>query len=169
MLQYIKGDATAPVGNDPKIIPHCCNDVGRWGSGFVLAVSKRWPQAKELYMAWYRANPSILSNNLNDACEVTGRMALGESQIIRVEPDIWVVNIIGQHGIGMGSGGRPPVRYDALKKGFQATCRWAGIHKASVHMPRVGAGLAGGHWGNIENMIKTEMVNRGVEVTVYDL
>ncbi len=96
-------------------------------------------------------------------------MSLGESQIIQVEPDIWVVNIIGQHGIGTGSSGRPPIRYDALKKGFQATCRWAGIHKASVHMPRVGAGLAGGSWQSIEMFIKTELVNREVEVTVYDL
>jgi O-acetyl-ADP-ribose deacetylase (regulator of RNase III) len=169
MLQYIKGDATAPVGNIPKIIPHCCNDVGRFGAGFAAAVAKRWPTVKDLYLGWYRSNPTILSNDSNGACEVSDRMSLGETQIIKVEPDIWVVNIIGQHGTGMGSGGRPPVRYDALKKGFAATCRWAHIHEAGIHMPRVGAGLAGGHWGNIENIIKLELVNRGIEVTVYDL
>lgn len=169
MLQYVKGDATQPQGPGPKIIPHCCNDVGRWGAGFVLALSRRWPQTKDLYVAWYRSDPVLLANESNGVVEVSGRMALGESQIIRVEPDIWVVNIVGQHGTGMGSGGRPPVRYDSLKKGLQAVARWANIHKASVHAPRLGAGLAGGHWGNIEAMIKSEVVNRGVEVTVYDL
>lgn len=168
-LQYVKGDATAPIGPGPKLIPHCCNDVGRWGAGFVLAVSRRWPQTKDLYMAWYKSNPEVLSNENNLALEVTGRMGLGESQLIRVASDIWVVNIVGQHGVGMGAGGRPPIRYEALRKGLQATCRWAGIHKASVHMPRIGAGLAGGHWGNIETMVKNEIVHRGIEVTVYDL
>lgn len=169
MLQYLKGDATKPATPGPKIIPHCCNDVGRFGAGFALAVAKKWPQVKELYLAWYRSDPAILSNDSNGVTEVSGRMSLGESQIVRVEPDLWVVNIIGQHGTGTGSGGRPPVRYEALKKGFQATFRWADIHKAAVHMPRVGAGLAGGHWGNIETLIKTEIVNKGIEVTVYDL
>lgn len=169
MLQYVKGDATAPIGDGPKIIPHCCNDVGRFGAGFALAVAKKWPEVRNLYMDWYRSDPVVLSNDSNGACVVSDRMSLGESQVIKVESNVWVINIIGQHGTGMGSGGRSPIRYEALKKGFQSTCRWAGIHEASVHMPRVGAGLAGGHWGNIEAMVKTELVNRGVEVTVYDL
>jgi O-acetyl-ADP-ribose deacetylase (regulator of RNase III) len=95
-------------------------------------------------------------------------MGLGESQLVKVESELWVSNIIGQHGIGVGSGGRPPIRYDALKKGFQATARWASIHGATVHMPRIGAGLAGGSWPSIEGFIKNELVRRNVEVTVYD-
>ena len=39
---YLKGDATKPEGLGTKIIAHVCNDVGLWGKGFVLAVSKRW-------------------------------------------------------------------------------------------------------------------------------
>lgn len=159
MINYVKGDATRSL--PPALIPHCCNDVGRFGAGFALAVAKRWPHAKDMYLAWYRSETDL------PGVEVTGRIGLGESQLIEVAPSLWVVNIIGQHGVGVGSGGRPPIRYDALKKGLQATARWAKIHKASVHMPRIGSGLAGGHWGNIETMIKTEIVNRGVEVTVY--
>ena len=168
MLQYVKGDATAPVGNGPKIITHCCNDLGRWGAGFVLALSKRWPQARDHYLSWYRGNPLLLTHEV-PGVEVTGHMGLGESQLIKLAPDLWVVNIIGQHGTGSGSGGRPPIRYDAIKKGFQATARWASILGATVHMPRMGAGLAGGSWPSIETFVKNELVNRGVEVTVYDL
>jgi len=167
MIQYVKGDATDPVGDGPKIIAHCCNDIGRWGAGFVLAVSKRWPQARDQYLSWYKGDSLLLTHEV-PGVEVTGRMGLGESQLVKVGSELWVANIIGQHGIGVGSGGRPPIRYDAIKKGLQAVARWASIHKATVHMPRMGAGLAGGSWTSIEGFIKNELVRRGIEVTVYD-
>lgn len=169
MLRYIKGDVTNPQGDGPRVIPHCCNDVGRFGAGVALAIARRWPQVKDLYLAWYRSDPSVLANDSGDTCEVTSRMSLGESQLIKVEPNVWVVNIVGQHGVGMGSGGRPPIRYDALKKGIKATYRWANIHKAEVHTPRLGSGLAGGHWGNIVAILKKEIDDKGVDVVVYDL
>ncbi len=41
-INYVKGDATAPIGIGNKIIVHICNDIGRWGKGFVMALSKKW-------------------------------------------------------------------------------------------------------------------------------
>lgn len=41
-IQYLKGDATNPQVEGNKIITHICNDIGGWGKGFVLAISKRW-------------------------------------------------------------------------------------------------------------------------------
>jgi O-acetyl-ADP-ribose deacetylase (regulator of RNase III) len=161
-LIYVKGDATEPQGNGPKIIAHCCNDLGRWGAGFVVMLGSRWPVAKEAYISWYKDTPNVPG-------EVTGRIALGESQLIKVEENLWVANIVGQHGIGVGGGGKPPIRYNALRKGFAHVYRWATIYKASVHAPRLGSGLAGGHWGNIEALLKTEIADKGVEVFIYDL
>jgi len=40
-INYRHGDATAPKADGPVVIVHVCNDVGKWGKGFVLAVSKR--------------------------------------------------------------------------------------------------------------------------------
>jgi hypothetical protein len=40
---------------------------------------------------------------------------------------------------------------------------------ATVHMPRIGAGLAGGDWGKISRIIEDELAGKGVEVTVYTL
>ena len=40
-LRILKGDATSPQAKGPKIIAHACNDIGGWGAGFVVAVSKR--------------------------------------------------------------------------------------------------------------------------------
>ena len=41
-LSFIKGDATSPQAKGRKIIAHICNDLGKWGKGFVMAVSARW-------------------------------------------------------------------------------------------------------------------------------
>jgi len=39
---------------------------------------------------------------------------------------------------------------------------------ASVHMPRIGCGLAGGRWEEIEPIIGRTLIKNGVPVTVYD-
>ena len=52
-INYLKGDATVPAGDGPKVIVHICNDVGAWGKGFVLAISKRWPTAERDYRKWH--------------------------------------------------------------------------------------------------------------------
>jgi O-acetyl-ADP-ribose deacetylase (regulator of RNase III) len=163
MFVEIKGDATRPEGVGSKIIMHCCNDLGRFGSGFALSVAKQWPKVKDAYIGWYARHESPAG------VEVTGAMGLGEAQLVQVGDELWVANIIGQHGAGMGAGGRAPIRYDALRRGLSAVHRWATIHKATVHAPRIGAGLAGGHWGNIKTMIQNEIINKGVPVTVYVL
>ena len=50
-IQYVKGDATTPQGDGHKIIVHVCNDLGKWGKGFVLAISKRWKEPEATYRA----------------------------------------------------------------------------------------------------------------------
>jgi hypothetical protein len=40
---------------------------------------------------------------------------------------------------------------------------------ATVHMPRIGCGLAGGTWDRIEPLIQNRLIAAGVHVTPYDL
>ncbi|MFR9246851.1 MAG: hypothetical protein ACLVLB_15195 [Bacteroides thetaiotaomicron] len=54
-ILYIKGDATAPIGSGVKVITHICNDIGGWGKGFVLALSKKWKMPEEAYRQWYKS------------------------------------------------------------------------------------------------------------------
>ncbi len=164
-LQYVKGDATDPQGTGNRIVLHCCNDIGGWGSGFVLALSRRWPLAEKAYRAWYRAD---LGNFLNEGIVVLGPLLLGEVQFVCVHPEIWVANLIGQHGVRSYTNPRP-IDYDSFRYGFQKVEAFAKAKAASVHMPRMGAGLAGGDWDTIEKIITAELVNKGVSVTVYDL
>ena len=154
-IKYIIGDATQPAGDGPKIIVHVCNDIGGWGRGFVLALSKRWPEPEAQYRAWHRG-------------EIKKPFALGEVQFVPVGTGLWVANLIGQRDV-RSIDGVPPVRYDAIRKGLQLVAREAQKLDASVHMPRIGSGLAGGKWEEIERIVEEELTSRGVQVTVYDL
>lgn len=76
--------------------------------------------------------------------------------------------MIGQHGIRK-SGGVPPIRYDALEAALKIVGEKAQTANASVHLPRIGCGLAGGKWGEIEPLIERQICALGVPVFVYDL
>jgi O-acetyl-ADP-ribose deacetylase (regulator of RNase III) len=153
-IQYIKGDATQPQAKGNRIIAHVCNDLGGWGKGFVLAISKRWPGPEAAYRAWHK------DRSKND-------FGLGAIQLVQVEPYIWVANMIAQRGMKTGSNG-PPIHYEAVRACLKELALEAEGLEASVHMPRIGCGLAGGRWEKIEPIVLDELVSQGFEVTVYD-
>lgn len=153
-INYVRGDATVPSVKGVKVIAHVCNDIGGWGKGFVLALSRRWPEPEKAYRAWHRDRAA------ND-------FGLGAVQLVQVERQVWVANMIGQRGIRTGSKG-VPVRYDAIDTALTHLAERAAELDASVHMPRIGCGLAGGTWSRVEPLITERLVGRGIAVSVYD-
>jgi O-acetyl-ADP-ribose deacetylase (regulator of RNase III) len=153
-LQFIQGDATAPQAKGNRIIAHICNNLGGWGKGFVLAISERWPQPEEEYRRWHRSRAD------ND-------FGLGAVQFVQVTPYIWVANMIAQQGMKTGSKG-PPIRYEALELCLKQVADKAVELKSSVHMPRIGCGLAGGRWELIEPIVLRTLDLQGITVTIYD-
>ncbi|MFF8785802.1 macro domain-containing protein [Streptomyces sp. NPDC015125] len=170
-ISYVKGDATAPHGKGVKVIVHLCNDLGGWGKGFVLALSRRWPEPEAAYRRWHRERAR------ND-------FGLGAVQFVQVTDQLWVANVVGQQGIlspapaflragetpagGVGGKGAP-VRYEAIGAGLGRVADRARELGASVHMPRIGCGLAGGKWSRVVPLISEQLTRRGIPVTVYDL
>lgn len=163
-IWYMDGDATKPYGEGGKVIVHCCNNRGGWGSGFVVALSRRWPQPEQHYRDLHpRQGDEYL---------------LGSVGIVSVEPGIAVANLIGQDGMGVGKDGLPPVRYEAIRKGFQRIVKWIADEQnflrklsfdpISIHMPRIGCALAGGDWALIEPLIEATFIRARLDVTVYD-
>jgi len=149
-IHYLSGDATHPVGDGNKIIAHVCNDAGKWGKGFVLAISERWREPRDEFLLLHSRRALVL----------------GMVQLVRVEKKVSVANMVAQHGT-VARDGVPPIRYDALLEclkqlGFQAH-QW----QASIHMPRIGCGLAGGKWETVEKLITDTLP--GTQVFVYDL
>lgn len=85
-----------------------------------------------------------------------------------MEDDIWIANLIGQHKINKDENGNAPIRYDAIKKGLEKVAQFATENNTSVHMPRIGCGLAGGTWDRIEPLIQESLLNNEIETYVYD-
>ncbi len=152
-IQYVKGDATKPTGTGTKIIVHVCNDIGAWGKGFVLALSARWPLPEKAYREWFAKSDNF---------------TLGQVQFVQVEKDIYVANLIGQRDIVPDANGQPPIRYKAVEEGLEKIALTAAKKNASIHMPRIGCGLAGGQWRLIEPLIKQKLINKNISVIVYD-
>ncbi|WP_203736371.1 macro domain-containing protein [Catellatospora chokoriensis] len=153
-LTIIKGDATSPQAKGPKVIAHVCNDAGGWGKGFVLAISRRWPEPERDFRRWHRERAR------ND-------FGLGAVRLVRVLPDTWVANMVAQHGTKTGSSG-PPIRYEAVDACLRTLAAEATRLGASVHMPRIGCGLAGGRWERIGPIVADSLLAAGVPTTVYD-
>ncbi len=153
-IQYLKGDATSPQAKGIKIIAHICNDLGGWGKGLVLAISKRWKEPESSYRKWHR------ERSKND-------FELGSIQIVQVEKFVYVCNMIGQRGMKTGSNG-VPIRYEAVSDCLEKLSDVAFELNASVHMPRIGCGLAGGKWNKIEPIIESTLVKNNIETYVYD-
>lgn len=158
MIRYTPGDATRPKGTGPRLITHICNSVGGWGAGFVVAVSRRWLGPERHYRQLKTYD-------------------LGASHFIKVEPDLYVVNMIAQEGYGRNNrdlhktdeaSARPPIRYDALRACLEQVAERALELNATVHMPRIGCALAGGRWSLVEPIIQDTLVAEGISVTVYD-
>lgn len=149
-IRYVIGDATAPIrGVAPAIIAHVCNDAGGWGAGFVLAISRKWPEPEAAYrsLATYE---------------------LGSVDFVSVSQGIEVANMIAQRGFGIHDG-EIPLSYEALAECLTLVARRAADIGAVVHMPRIGCGLAGGKWDQVEPIIARKLSAFGVPAVVYDL
>lgn len=164
--KYIEliGDATNPieVGKDERrVIVHCCNDQGAWGAGFVLALTAKWPKVEAYYRDWHKNGDKMHAFPFE----------LGNYQLVDTDGkgNLYVCNLIGQT-LGYEKG-VPPIRYEAIQKGLQdlADCLAMDGRKWSVHMPKMGAGLAGGDWNIIKGMVHEILVKRGIPVVVYTL
>jgi O-acetyl-ADP-ribose deacetylase (regulator of RNase III) len=156
LFKIVEGDATNPHGGNHRLIIHCCNNEGAWGSGFVLAISKRWKKPENEYRLWYRGQ---------------NKFQLGEIQVVDVQSDIAVVNMIAQEGYKkLGDAHDAPyIRYEALKTCLDKVAAVALERKSSIAAPRIGCGLAGGTWATVEKLLKETLIDRGINVTIYDL
>jgi O-acetyl-ADP-ribose deacetylase (regulator of RNase III) len=153
-IRFVTGNATEPFGASPKLLVQIVNDKAvLWGGGFAKQLAKKYLQAQADFRRWAYA---------------TGRLKLGNVHLVELEPSLFLASIVAQHGFGPPTAG-PRVRYGALFEGLQRIANLAVSKGASIHMPRIGAGEAGGSWNIIEGIIRDTLIARGVNVTVYDL
>lgn len=79
-----------------------------------------------------------------------------------------MANLIGQHKINKDENGNAPIRYEAILEGLEKVRQFVIDKNATVHMPRIGCGLAGGTWDKIEPLINKSLLENEIETYVYD-
>ncbi len=153
-IQYVTGDALDARGDGARAIVHVVNDrTPNWGGGFARALRDRYPDAQTDFRERVRRD----RRNLR----------LGAVRSVRLDPTLKVVTLVAQKGYGPSD--RPRIRYDSLRTTLHRLSKELVHEAATVHMPRIGAGMARGDWNVIAELIQDELVDRGHEVIVYSL
>jgi O-acetyl-ADP-ribose deacetylase (regulator of RNase III) len=153
-IKYVYGDALEARGTGSRIIAHIVNDkTPNWGAGFPRVLKSKWPSVQEDFRTW------ALSSSKN--------LSLGEVHLTPVSDDLNIVHMIAQHGYGPSR--KPRIRYVALKTCLEKLAEIALNQSASIHMPRIGTGQAGGYWSVIAELIDMTLIKQNIEVTIYDL
>lgn len=172
-IKETTGDATRPSneGEVPIIIPHVVNDIGKWGKGFVNAITKRWSEGpRQAYLLWankIQGSPNEIEDGFNIVICNPNSFALGETQFVFVPNKVCIANMVGQHQIRGMDAERPPIRYGATAQAMFKVAELANAHKAEIHCPKFGSDLAGGDWSVIKSLIQEIWVDNDIDVTVY--
>lgn len=147
-IEYKIGDVLYPDAKGVKVIAHITKDEQKWGAGFVKVLSNRWMLPEKVYRS----------------CE----QKLGMVQFVKVNETIIVANMCAQHGFATTLRPRA-VNYSALRCCLKMVGLFCQFYNYQLIGPKFGAGLAGGHWSTIENIIKDNICTLNVPVTIYDL
>ncbi|OBB17710.1 hypothetical protein A5761_10105 [Mycolicibacterium setense] len=156
-MTYVTGDLLDLDSNtNPVVIAHVVSDASHaWGRINVGAtLSRAFPDAARAFRSWTIAD----AENLR-----LGRVHVLEQLLGGRE--VTVISMVAQAGFGPGAAVR--LRYDALAECLDAVAELATARGTGVHVPRIGAGQAGGRWDVIAELIITQLVDRGIPVTVH--
>ena len=152
-ITYVQGDATKPMGKDPRIISHIVNDrSATWGAGFSRQLARLYPDAQIDFRAWTRNSEDF---------------HLGGVRLFGAPKFLQIASMVAQEGFGPSN--QPRIRYPALETCLGILADHAATHNGTVHMPRIGCGIAGGKWDVVEELVENLLVQRGIQVLVYDL
>lgn len=155
-LRFVIGDVTHPQmpggADGVAIVAHCVDTSGHWGHGGLFsAIDHSWPGVGHLY-------------------ELAGAMKdlhLGDAHLLQPDPDGTVyVALMVVYGRAR-SGQRQPLDTEALAVALRRVCCAAKRHGASVHVPRIGYRQPHIAYYAIERMLSKELVQRGIDVSVY--
>lgn len=145
-IEYIKGDL---FKTKHKVIVHGCNAQGRMGAGVARVVFNYYNEAFHEYHQEFKRNGLTLGT------------------VIWAESNGFIFgNAITQGSFGSDS--KLYVDYEAIRKCMEIVNTYCVEHGYThVAMPKIGAGLGGGDWNIIENIIEDALVD--VQPVVYTI
>ncbi len=168
-LQFVTADISDAVqtefpmvddGDDVtrRLIAHVVSDSARaWGkTGVAGSLARRLPDAARAFRSWAIANPDHLT---------LGNVHIVDVPVSAGGPMVDIVSMVVQSGYGPSS--TPRLSYAALGEALERIADIAVRQGREVHIPRIGAGQAGGRWDLIETTIGRTLLDRGIKTVVY--
>lgn len=153
-IRLLHGNVLEPRNGGKKVICQLVNDKAiKWGGGVARKIAKRFPGAEKAYT--------------EQVMQIPQRDRLGRVIFSETSEDLTIASLIGQEGFGPSL--FPRIRYAELQICLEQVADHAASIGASIHMPKIGTGSAGGDWSTIEEMIDDVMVRKGLFVNVYDV
>lgn len=148
-LNYIKGDL---IKTEARVIVHGCNCFCNMGSGVAKAIKLHFPEAFQADQETTRGDKKKL-----------GTISYAESK------GKLVVNAYTQHGYGHQARqikGKSDLFEYRKFVSCLAAIRELTSEDDTIAFPKIGAGLAGGDWDKIEEMIRKGLHDRNVLIHV---
>ena len=161
-IQYIRGNAFEPVGVDKKFILHFGNNavthmarrselVDIFNEDFELGLAAKYPETKNHYIDW---------------CKHGANAAFGGFTMTHINEELFVFHIMTvearelyiDESIAL-------IRYDALIRGLAQLFDFlvSDLENRSVHIQRNNFG----NWIIIEEIIRTQLTDKGAKVFIY--
>lgn len=164
MITNIEGDVTKSKVSGLKILPHITNSEGKWSSGVVVPIARKWPNTKQEYLNWYDSTDYACPFN-----DESVPFMLGNVQFVQADDETIVANMVAQKGVGGDTiNGKfiPPIRYASLREAMERVAELAKKLNAKIIAPWFGTLRAGGSKEVIKQMI--EEIWGDLDVTMYE-
>ena len=139
-MQVVKGDMLKlAIAGEFDVIVHGCNCQCTMGAGIAKAIRAEFPEAYEADLATEKGSSEKLGT-------------FSSAKVRRDGHEITIVNAYTQlHYRGRGV----KVDYDAIRNVFRSIAReYTGQR---IAYPKIGAGLGGGDWSRISELIDREL------------
>jgi len=144
-VKYIEGDLLE-MDKQFDLIVHGCNCFQTMGSGIAKSIREKYPEAWEI----------------DRDCKLTPKQRLGTIKYTTIQNEPIIVDAYTQFRYGSD---KMNADYNAIRSCMKAIKKEFSGQK--IGLPQIGAGLAGGDWDIIENIIEEELANEDVTVVIY--
>lgn len=149
MINYIIGDL---FDTDKQVICHGVNTVGKFGAGVAGQIAKRFPEVKRAYIRKYDRDG----------------WRLGEAQFVQTNSHDKkiIANLATQQTYGRRG---KHVDYNAVAAAFDRLGEFCSLQQCGCAMPKIGTGLGGGEWSQIESALIAAVNKWDFDIEVYEL
>jgi len=153
-MNIIKGDLIKyALDGKFDIIVHGCNCYHTMGGGIAKQIKKTFPQA-------YQADKKTILGDINKLGNYTAATIPGK--LLKSNKNLTIINGYTQYDF-RGRGIK--VDYNAVKQLFKNIKK--NYSGKSIGFPRIGAGLAGGDWKTISEIINKELSGENFTLVEY--